>query len=363
MLNEELFKFYINNHIKSTRKKKDLKVIAISNLFRANKVKIDDGVVDRVINKPFSQERIFEVIIKIYEQGGREASEKITLSKPKGGHLAYRGIFEEKKNISADNFMDFKNANLLIVEDNTINQKILMSVLAKSHINIIVASNGQEAVDLVTKSSNKFDCILMDINMPIMDGYMATSTIRSDERFVDLPIVALTALVLDSEVDKMFKHGVSGYLSKPLEIGRLYSAFEFFLDKNTKGTELPAANEQIKTKEIDAIDIRQGIAYANGNEALYKEVLSEFISAYGTTDTLLRDLVDDQKYDHIKMLCSDMRSLTKSIGAYRMHEVVDRMYKLFLYNNDHMIPKYAEEYGRELEKLKSSIKIYKERHF
>jgi CheY-like chemotaxis protein len=172
-----------------------------------------------------------------------------------------------------------------------------------------------------------------------------------------LPIIALTALVLESEITKMFDHGISGYLSKPLRIGKLYTAFEYFLGKTERVQERPENNVE-KVLELDGLDSKQGIVYADGNDALYREVLSEFLSAYGHTDSILRNLVDEQKYAEIKILCSDMRSLTKTIGAYKMHDVSDRMYKLFLYNNQHMIPKYAEEYGRELSKLRTSIQAY-----
>jgi len=367
ILDEKLFAPHVDQYLKRLKKEKNIKVMGLYSIFANTKVKIISDVVDKYLAKPLSQERIYEAIIEIYKYN--EEAESATLAEKEAQETKiqteaqiHKAHFSEKPNITTKDFAKFSGMDLLIVEDNIINQKILTNVLAYSGMNLIIANNGQEAVDLVLKSEHTFDLILMDINMPIMDGYMATSLIRKDERFATLPIVALTALVLETEVNKMFDHGVSGYLSKPLIIGKLYTALAYFLEKKDNERDVSSENypkeDVVAELALEGIDIKQGIEYADGNEALYREVLSEFLSAYGYTDSLMRDLVDEQKIEEIKILCSDMRSLTKTIGAYKMHDVSDRMYKLFLYNNHHMVPKYAEEYGRELSALRVSIETY-----
>ena len=367
MLSEDFFESYINHHIKVAKKTSDLMVVCTSNMFSSKKFEIEDGIIDKRINKPFSQEQIFEMITDLYEENKEQANFvnigldntlNMTTETNDSEIIVNTEPFKEKENISPDDFADFSNYNLLIVEDNIINQKILTSVLARAKMHIFIASNGKEAVDMVCDSNNKFDFVLMDINMPVMDGYIATSIIRSDERFVNLPIIALTALILDSEINKMFKYGVNGYLAKPLKTGKLYSAFEYFLEKNIVAIENIADKNKLNIEDLYGIDIQKGIAFADGNDTLYREVLAEFLVAYGGTDILLRNLVDDQKYDKIRLLSYDMCSLTKTIGAYKMNEIVDKIHKLFLYNSKHMIPKYAEEYGRELSRLRASINQY-----
>lgn len=367
MFGDSVFRHYINEQIDKVREQKDLKVVRIGNMFSSSKFNSNNEIIDLVIYKPFSHERIYETIIELYEPKKKRTvtpnthvmSEIGTFNKMT---LSQKESFYEKENVTLDSFADFAGTRLLIVEDNRINQKILMNVLNKAKMDITIANNGKEAVDLVATSDKKFDFILMDINMPIMDGYDATSTIKNLDTNNEIPIVALTALVLDSEINKMFRHGVNGYLSKPLKIGKLYSAFEFFLDKvEGKENDLNKNNRDLIDNydtDIDDMDIEKGLVNANGSDALYKEVLGEFISAYGDSDKLLYSLIEDKDYEKIKSLAIDMRGLTRTMGAYRMHDTAGRIYKLFLYGNLNMLNKHANEYERDLSSLKNSIYKY-----
>jgi len=362
-----LFRQHLNEQIEDIRSQKDLKVIRISNMFSSSKFNSNSDIIDLVMHKPFSHERIYEAIIELYQPKKKKKSteEKSILSEIEAfdtNTLSRKESFYEKHDVTPSSFIDFAGTNLLIVEDNRINQKILTNVLKKAEMNITIANNGKEAVDFVTVSDMKFDFILMDINMPIMDGYDATSIIKSYDKNDKLPIVALTALVLESEISKMFRHGVNGYLSKPLKLGKLYSAFEFYLEKRVRkevdSVTKSAAKSEAEGVDIDGIDIEKGLANANGSDALYKEVLEEFISAYGESDEMLCAFIKDKEYEKIKSLAIDMRGLTRTMGAYRMHDTAGRIYKLFLYGNLNMLSKHAKEYERDLDSLKNSITRY-----
>ncbi|NKQ40370.1 MAG: response regulator [Sulfurovum sp.] len=359
IFDEKMLDIHLHSYINQIKKQEKIKVILLSSVFSTQDNAWADGIVDSVAKKPFSQERIFEIIVDLY---GRTNDHTPMLADSEGkqenDRLVHRELFEDIPDISMSSFIDFAEKSVLIVDDNKINQKILINVLGRSKMHLDIASNGQEAVDLTAREGNKYDIILMDINMPIMDGYTATSVIREDAKYYSVPIVALTALVLDSEVEKMFAKGVSGYLSKPLKVGQLYAALDFFLAKNIK--------KQIDDKSCSAprhiygLNTIQGTAHCNGNIIAYVGILNEFVTAYGESDVVVRHLTDDHKYAQIKILCNDMRRLTKIIGAYKMHEVADKMYKLFLYGNEEMIPKYVEAYRRELGRLKVSIREYLE---
>lgn len=145
-----------------------------------------------------------------------------------GGLPIHKTDVTPTEGVSRDSFKDFAGKDLLIVEDNLINQKVLLTVLTTSGMNIKVANNGQEALDMVF-GGNHFDLVLMDINMPVMDGFTATQKIREDNRFHQMPIVAFTALNLEDEIMKIFKCGVNAFLAKPLNIGKLYTAMHMFL--------------------------------------------------------------------------------------------------------------------------------------
>tara|TARA_B100001063_G_C16443827_1_gene394871 strand:- start:86 stop:559 length:474 start_codon:yes stop_codon:yes gene_type:complete len=119
------------------------------------------------------------------------------------------------------------NRRILIVEDNLMNQKIASFFLEKAGYEYLIASNGQEAVDVITQGA-QFDAILMDCMMPVMDGITATRAIRdweTEQGVTPLPIIALTASVLDEDIKDCFEAGMNAYLPKPYKSHQLYDLF------------------------------------------------------------------------------------------------------------------------------------------
>ena len=260
------------DYLENIGKEHTLKVISLNSILHTTANSLADDVADRKLKKPLTQERIFELLTDIYQ-------DDIPKNLPIVGKVENNMVFthqealEEAENIRREHFADFNGSSILLVEDNLINQKVLVNILDKADIKITIANNGLEALNIVTAQEQYFDLVLMDINMPVMDGYTATEKIRKSGKFDDLPIVAFTALVLDSEIQKMYNCGMNAFLSKPLNMGKMYSAFELFLDINMASVR-PEIPEEEPVKEIDGLDVEAGIQYANGNPAIYMEVLN-----------------------------------------------------------------------------------------
>ena len=363
VLDQDLLTVRVVKYLQELKKKKELKVVRVGSLLRSTEAAMVSNVVNMELMKPLNQERIFDLIVDLYridvnqvltEEGEEDGS--TVQEKEINAAQIHKEPIPETKNITREQFNDFSGTKLLIVEDNLINQKVLTTILDKSGIEITIANNGEEALMMVTSGKVAFDLVLMDINMPVMDGYAATEYIRATGKYDDLPIVSFTALVLDSEVKKMFNAGVNAFLEKPLNIGKLYTAFEMFVGSKTAKS-IDAKPKSIEQK-IDGIDIQEGIKYASGSEALYMEVLREFVEVYGESDVLLQKLTNENRYEQIKMLCLDMKGLTGAIGALEMHLKVDEIYKLFIYNNQSFLPNFTEGYQRELGKLIKAIQTY-----
>jgi len=348
----KLDKTHITN-IRNIRKNSELKVVHLSNIFSIKRF-IAHDYIDDWIEKPIHQERIYELIISLFNSSQLE-KDKLLNNKLK---VITPDNLVEIDNISTNNFINFKGRNILIVEDNVIDQKVMYSILTKVGINITIANHGEEALEYLDKD-NKYDLILMDISMPIMDGYETITKIRNQAKFDNIPIIALTSLALDNDINKIFRVGTNGYLRKPLKIGYLYSTLQEFLGE--QDTAVPIKRVVSKVKEYsgrDGLDVEKGIRLSGGSEELYKEVLDEFLSAYEDSGTSLALWVNEGRYEHVKRLCLDMKGLTGSIGAYKMFELVDTMHKQFLYNNVHLIPKFVESYNEELQSLVETIKEY-----
>jgi len=352
VLHETLFNVRIVDYISTLKLDKEMHVIAINSLFKSDNECFTDNVIDKYLYKPMNQERVFEMIISMYDD---------TSSVYKGEESAqvYENPIYETRGVTRESFKDFSGKRILIVEDNVINQKVLSSLLKLGGIHITLANNGQEAVDLVKDKKQSFDIVLMDINMPIMDGYTATQMIRLDKKFDTLPIVAFTALVLESEIKKMFNSGINAFLSKPLNIGKLYTAFAMYI-KQDDIIEAQVAQPEEEKEDVSyaGIDIEKGIRHANGSEALYQEVLKEFVSAYGKSDTHFVKLIDEHRYEQVKMLCVDMRGLAGTIGASDMQELMTGILSQLLYKKYEFMANYKEKYIFELRILNRSISQY-----
>jgi CheY-like chemotaxis protein/HPt (histidine-containing phosphotransfer) domain-containing protein len=339
--------------IREIKKKQSLKIVHLSSCFSTKRY-ISHDYTDDWIEKPISQERIYELLLDLFDLSTQKAKSESSATKLK---IVKPDELVETRDITTNNFIDFKEHHLLIVEDNIIDQKVIRAILGKGGMEITVANNGKEGLDKLRDKNNHYDLIFMDISMPIMDGYETIKEIRSSKEFDNIPIISLTSLALDNDVSKMFRVGSNAYLRKPLKIGYLYTVLNHFL--GDESINMVSINEEEESRiNLYGLDIDRGIEHANGSQELYKEILEEFLTAYGNSAESLKLWIEENRYEQIKRLCLDMKGLTGAIGAYSMFEIVDTMHKQFLYNNVHLIPKFIESYEMELKKLVNTIYIY-----
>jgi CheY-like chemotaxis protein len=351
VFDEDQFTYRVTSYLKTLKLQEPIKVVSLNSLLNIDKVNYNDPVIDEVLLKPVNQERIFELIISLYDLEDSEYN--TTHSKIE----TYREDISELPNITQESFRDFRGYRILIVEDNIVNQRVLVSLLKPAGIVTVVASNGKEAVDLLQKNSEeKFDLIVMDINMPVMDGFVATRAIRYDPKFDNIPIIALTALVLESEQRKMFDSGMNAYLSKPLNISKLYSALRLFL----KPKEDDGSFEEKKVVEGDSniLNVKRGIVNTNNNQLLYGELLNQFVESYGKSDTTFEKLVMEHRYEQLRMMSVDVRGISATIGAYSMNRKVEEISKHIVFKRYDELGNAIIEYREELQALLQNIRIY-----
>ncbi|MDD5359515.1 MAG: response regulator [Sulfurovaceae bacterium] len=359
LLNEEIFDENIAKLITSIRSSKELKVISLKSMFedQTKDFLYQNNIIDRRLTTPLTQRMVFDLIVDLFDLNIKNENKVLSAAKNIAKIPIFRGTIYNKENISIDNFLEFKDINILAVEDNIINQKLLTAILSSPGINVDIANNGLECLDKVLTQKIQYDLILMDISMPIMDGYEASINIRNDETLNTLPIVSLTALVLDTEIEKMYQSGINAFLAKPLKLGQLYTVFEMFLGhKKTNVVDTKTKKEKIT--QLPGLDIEDGIKKTNNSEILYNEVLKEFLDAYGNSAETFEILVDEQRYEQLKMLLLDLKGLTSSIGANSMFKLSDEVFKLIIFNKRHLLPGYVKAYKEKLDELSYSINQY-----
>lgn len=171
-----------------------------------------------------------------------------------------------------------KGAHLLLVEDNAVNQELALEILQDAGLLVDVANNGAEAVEKVMNT--EYDGVLMDCQMPVMDGFEATRKIRQDGRFADLPILAMTANAMAGDKEKCLECGMNDHIPKPIDVAQLFLTMaEWIKPKNRVANEIEPKIEKEAGKmlEIEGVDIKGALGRVVGNETLLRKLLSRFV--------------------------------------------------------------------------------------
>jgi len=209
-----------------------------------------------------------------------------SLKLPKGNTK----IFKKQQKNSFTKSDNFHNEHILLVEDNAINRDIFVGFLKSTNLNIEIALNGKEAVKEIRKNPTKYALIFMDIQMPVMDGYEATKLIRRINP--NLNIIALTANAMKEDELHSKIIGMNDFLSKPIDIKKLFSLLTFYLDHK----EQKIQKEDIF--KIDGLDTNMGLANMGGDLVLYKKVLHTFYDTYKDLTLSTLDNVELKRTAH-----------------------------------------------------------------
>jgi len=233
-------------------------------------------------------------------------------------------------------------SNILLVEDNKINQEIIIGLLENSGINIDIANNGKEAINLCVKNPKKYELILMDLQMPIMGGIEASKHIRQKDK--DIPIIALSANAMKEDVASTEAVGMNEYLHKPIEVEKLYATLLKYISVKTKPLNMDKAEkDDIKIPYLKYIDTDLGLTYIAGNKKLYLKILSNFYNDY--KDMKLKNL---EKEEFARVIHT-IKGLSANIGATALHVASKN---LDVTPNEELFSIFCEELHKVLDELK-----------
>jgi signal transduction histidine kinase/DNA-binding response OmpR family regulator/HPt (histidine-containing phosphotransfer) domain-containing protein len=240
---------------------------------------------------------------------------------------------------------------IILAEDNPINQQIINELLTKEGFDVTIANNGQEVLNLLKKGGLNYQLILMDIQMPIMNGRDATIAIRkSRAKWRNIPIVAMTAHALEIERKKSLEAGMNDFLTKPVEIKTLFSVLSKYVDIVT----ISVPNEDNSSIELDFLDTEQGIKNMFGDTSLYLEILYTFYSDYKNFSTGLNVLMQEEDEEDIIIEIHTIKGLAKTIGAIDLFDHAEALeMKLRSGNFDYdALHAFIEDFKFVLDKLK-----------
>ncbi|MCG8563687.1 MAG: ATP-binding protein, partial [Desulfobacterales bacterium] len=212
----------------------------------------------------------------------------------------------------------FRGCQILVAEDTPTNQEITLAMLEQAGITAELAENGAEAVDKVAQGN--FDAVLMDVQMPGMDGYEATRAIRKFASAEELPIIAMTAHTLKEDEARCLEAGMNGYISKPVGQDKLFAILKEFVRPKSED-ELPARPDSENTaedglpRELPGIQVRAALDDMGVSPAIYRKVISTFAKSHLHTLDQLESLWKGGERSGIISLAHTLKGSAASIGA------------------------------------------------
>jgi two-component system sensor histidine kinase/response regulator len=232
------------------------------------------------------------------------------------------GVVENKR--SADQTTDtfdllanIKGARILLVEDNDLNQEVGLELLRDAGFNVDLAENGQIALDKIRAVD--YDIVLMDMQMPVMDGIMATQEIRKDARFKDLPVVAMTANSMQSDRDRCMAAGMNDHIAKPIEPEDLWKTLLNWIKprhpSSAPKSESRAVTDLSFLSSIDGLDSFNALRRVLGKKALYESMLRKFITGQKSVLKEIAVALKENSWEDAERLAHTLKGVTGNIGA------------------------------------------------
>jgi signal transduction histidine kinase/CheY-like chemotaxis protein len=225
----------------------------------------------------------------------------------------------------------FKEAKILLVEDNQMNQELAVSLLNSVGLTAMIANNGKEALDMLKKDA--FDLVLMDIQMPIMDGLTATREIRAreDEYFKKVPILAMSARAFQKDTEECLEAGMNAHIVKPIDPTVLYEEMAKFLPvaaetPNVGNSDAPDLTQDDKEflayfQKVKDFDAESGLYHVNNNRNMFLKILQGFVRDYGGNSFNLRALIEQFHYEEATRIVHTIKGLCGTIGSNNVQKL------------------------------------------
>ncbi len=296
----------VRHHIKKHYPAATLPIILLGTAYE-QKQTWQDTDNNLILTKPATPAVLLDAVATIVRTNGAETNPPLYCSNQKT--LAPQGEFP------------LSHLSFLLVEDNEINQLVIRCILEGAGAKVEIAGNGREALARLKVASAQFDAVLMDIQMPEMDGYEATAAIRA-LGLTRLPIIAMTANALPADRERARQATMNAHVAKPIDVAELFSVLASLTTPHeTAKEEETQANTEVLFPVIAGIDGATAMVRLNGNRKLYEILLERFVEQFSGVAALVRsDLATAQKSVALQRLHT-LRGVAGNIAAHRVAEL------------------------------------------
>jgi len=264
---------------------------------------------DGYLIKPLTKSMVFDMLVNIFAAEGDAAP------------AAER----------AAETMSLRGARILLAEDNEINQQIAVELLEGAGATVRVASNGRLAVEMLFSGTPAdVDVVLMDLQMPEMDGHQATARIRADQRFASMPIIAMTAHATMEERHRCLESGMNDHISKPINPDQLFETVaRFFRPSGENAIALQQVmdpgHEVIPS--IACLDTKDGLSRVAGNQKLYLKILRKFVEQQGAAVSEVAQAIAQGDRELAERIAHTLKGVAGNIGARSLYKAAGHLEK------------------------------------
>jgi two-component system sensor histidine kinase/response regulator len=245
------------------------------------------------------------------------------------------GYRPEERSIEPDRFSSdselaaIQGARVLLVEDNELNQEVATELLNHAGMIVDLAVDGSVAVKMVQQSD--YEIVLMDMQMPVMDGVTATREIRKDARFKNLPIIAMTANAMSSDRDLCIEAGMNDYVAKPIEPEMLFAALvKWIKPHNTAAASDKRSGQAVEIEsldiyDIDGLDVALGLKRVLGKQPLYLSMLRKFIAGQKNAPAQITEALNADDWSTAERLAHTLKGVAGNIGASQLQAEAEQL--------------------------------------
>ncbi|MBC3877735.1 PAS domain S-box protein [Undibacterium sp. FT79W] len=272
----------------------------------------DDARIDDVLIKPVTSSLLFDTAMRIL--GTTQTSQLRSAEHPAPG----------------TDLAAITGARILLVEDNELNQEVAMELLHQAGFLVDIADNGAIAMNMLNNQDKDYDMVLMDMQMPVMDGVTATREIRKQAKWSALPIIAMTANAMASDRDRCIDAGMNDYLVKPIDPDQLWMTLRRWikpLREVTLATVKPAHKQSdvVTIAPVAGLDVKAGLHHALGKEALYTSLLRKFSDGQKDFPERLAEAMTQGDLVLAERLAHTFKGLCGQIGAGELRTMAESL--------------------------------------
>lgn len=261
---------------------------------------------ESLLVKPFTLSTLLDTVVCLFHKD--QPSHRRASSKP---------------SVSLETLERIRGSHILLVEDNEINQEFTSELLEKAGLKIEIAGNGLIAINKLEKKS--YDCVLMDVQMPEMDGYTATRAIRRQSRFKDLPIIAMTAGAMSGDRENALIAGMNDYVTKPIDPPKLFAKLLQWVKPGLQSqaaqpTTSQPQDEKVPDESVDKIpsipgmDVAAGVARIGGSLTSLLKVLKKFCTTNADAPEKIQRALETGNNDEARICAHTMAGVAGNLG-------------------------------------------------